>query len=153
MLDGTSNTAAISERAIGDQIPGSFNIKGDWVVDTGLPAALGNPTDANTQLIRNACLANTSKVDGDSLGGQNWFNGNYRISLYNHTIPPNKKAVKIAAGAGVAGCHPATSYHPGGVNLLLADGSTRFIRDAISANVWDALGGRFDGKTIAAGSF
>lgn len=34
----------------------------------------------------------------------------------------------------------ARSYHPGGVHVLLGDGSAHFIQQAISLNVWQALG-------------
>ncbi len=34
----------------------------------------------------------------------------------------------------------ASSYHPGGVNTLLADGSVRFVKNSVSANTWRALG-------------
>lgn len=147
-LDGLSNTAAITERGLGDDDSNRLNLKGDWALDAGLP----NPTINNTPALRQACLASTATTDADSLGGQNWFNGNYRISLYNHTIPPNKKAVKRGTGSGAEGCHPATSYHPGGVNVLMADGSTRFVKESVSANVWDAVGGRKDGITLSAGN-
>jgi prepilin-type N-terminal cleavage/methylation domain-containing protein/prepilin-type processing-associated H-X9-DG protein len=33
----------------------------------------------------------------------------------------------------------ARSYHPGGVNLAMADGSTRFVRDSIDRDLWHAL--------------
>jgi hypothetical protein len=33
----------------------------------------------------------------------------------------------------------ARSYHPGGVNLLLGDSSTRFVSDSIDLNIWRAL--------------
>ena len=34
----------------------------------------------------------------------------------------------------------ARSYHPGGVNLAMADGATKFITDEIDRDVWHALG-------------
>ena len=43
------------------------------------------------------------------------------------------------------GWRTARSRHPGGVNLLLADGSLQFIADTIDAGVWTAL------STIAGG--
>jgi hypothetical protein len=34
----------------------------------------------------------------------------------------------------------ARSYHPGGVNTLLGDGTVRFVRSAINGMLWRALG-------------
>lgn len=148
VLDGLSNTAAMTERALGDENTNRFNPKGDWVVDS-----IPNATINNTPAVRQACLASTNTTDADSNGGENWFNGDYRISLYNHVVPPNKKSVKSGAGAAAEGCHPATSYHPGGVNAMMADGSVRFIKDSLSADVWAAVGGRKDGITLNAANF
>ncbi|MBN9120188.1 MAG: DUF1559 domain-containing protein [Planctomycetes bacterium] len=39
----------------------------------------------------------------------------------------------------------ARSNHSGGVNAVLADGSVRFVPDAIAPNTWSALGTRADG--------
>lgn len=43
----------------------------------------------------------------------------------------------------------ARSYHPGGVNVALVDGSTRFVTQTIDRNVWQDLGNRRDGHPIA----
>jgi prepilin-type N-terminal cleavage/methylation domain-containing protein/prepilin-type processing-associated H-X9-DG protein len=147
VLDGLSNTAAMSERALGDGVSGKYMPEGDWVVDSSLPDA----TIKNTAAVSKACLASTVTTDGESKGGGSWFNGNYLVALYNHTTPPNTKLVKRGTGAAAEGCHPATSYHPGGVNLLMADSSVRFVKEAVSANVWWAVGGRKDGLTVSGG--
>jgi prepilin-type processing-associated H-X9-DG protein len=42
------------------------------------------------------------------------------------------------------------SYHPGGVNALLADGSVRFIKSSIAGSVWRALGSINGGEVISA---
>lgn len=36
--------------------------------------------------------------------------------------------------------HSARSLHPGGVNVTMCDGSTRFINDSIAEGIWRALG-------------
>jgi len=33
----------------------------------------------------------------------------------------------------------ARSYHPGGVNLALGDGSVRFVAETLNIDVWKAL--------------
>jgi len=53
---------------------------------------------------------------------------------------------------------PTTHYlsargkHPGGVNVLLGDGSVRFIKDSISIPTWRALSSRAGGEVISADS-
>jgi len=44
--------------------------------------------------------------------------------------------------------HFARSYHPGGVNLAMADGSTKFISDDIDLVVWHALGTADGGEMV-----
>ena len=47
----------------------------------------------------------------------------------------------------------ASSNHPGGVNVLLTDGSVRFVKDSINPNTWWALGTRGNGEVVSADSF
>jgi prepilin-type N-terminal cleavage/methylation domain-containing protein/prepilin-type processing-associated H-X9-DG protein len=153
VLDGLSNTAAMSERALGDQNDAVFSWRGDWTLDPTITGAgLVGPTLVAAEALRDKCLANTSTVDGYSAGGETWLVSPSGHSLYNHVIPPNKKAVKRAADNKSEGCHPATSYHPGGVNLMMADGSVRLIKDGISPIIWSAIGGRKDGIAVGAGN-
>jgi prepilin-type processing-associated H-X9-DG protein len=75
-------------------------------------------------------------------------------ALYTHTVPPNYKGRDCIIFPGFDQAHLASrSYHPGGVNVAMADGSVRFIRDAISPSVWRALGTRCGGEVIDAGSY
>ena len=46
----------------------------------------------------------------------------------------------------------ARSYHPGGVNVSLADGSTRFVSENVDLTIYHALGTR-DGGEVVAGEF
>jgi prepilin-type processing-associated H-X9-DG protein len=45
---------------------------------------------------------------------------------------------------------PARSRHNRGVNLLLADGSVRFVRDPVDPNIWRALGSRSGHEVVPA---
>jgi prepilin-type processing-associated H-X9-DG protein len=55
----------------------------------------------------------------------------------------------------------ATSQHPGGVNVLMGDGSVRFVKNSVDATnvagkpfgVWQRLAARNDGTPIESGSY
>jgi len=40
------------------------------------------------------------------------------------------------------------SYHPGGINIGLADGSTQFVSDTVGEEVFQALGTRSGGEVV-----
>jgi prepilin-type N-terminal cleavage/methylation domain-containing protein/prepilin-type processing-associated H-X9-DG protein len=48
---------------------------------------------------------------------------------------------------------PARSYHPGGVNVLLADGSVRFVKDTVNGVTWRALHSISLGEVVSADSY
>lgn len=149
ILDGTSNTALFSERAVGDDEDGLITRESDWYFVSG-DATFNGP--GNPATYRNLCLNTTPTAgpDQDSVGGQNWTNPGYRVTRYNHVAPPNHLSCCSKAGDGNShGVTPATSYHPGGVNVVLCDGSTRFVREGISVNIWSAVGGRKDGIPVS----
>ena len=47
----------------------------------------------------------------------------------------------------------ASSAHPGGVNVLMGDGSARFIKDSIALNIWWSLGTRAGGEVISSDAY
>ena len=47
-----------------------------------------------------------------------------------------------------SGLYAFRSNHPGGCNVLLCDGSVRFIRDSISPTTWQAMGSRAGGELV-----
>jgi prepilin-type processing-associated H-X9-DG protein len=46
------------------------------------------------------------------------------------------------------GAITARSYHPGGVNVLVADGSARFVKSTVDAATWRGLGTIAGGEVI-----
>lgn len=52
---------------------------------------------------------------------------------------------QLAAGDGMA---PAASRHPGGVNVLMCDGSAQFVTASIDHAVWFAYGTIAGGETV-----
>lgn len=81
-------------------------------------------------------------------------------SMMNHLQTPNEYKMNFCRLGCSAGCnmdnsvsYPASSLHPGGVNVAMADGSVRFIKDSVSRPTWWALGTRDGGETLSADSY
>ena len=75
--------------------------------------------------------------------GEQWINGHYANTLYNHFYGPNQAGKWDCGNASHnKGLTAARSWHTGGVNLLLCDGSIRFVTDAASMAAWRALATR-----------
>jgi hypothetical protein len=62
--------------------------------------------------------------------------------------PMNNKNPAWQQGAGDRRCHCWSSYHPGGAQAVLADGSTHFFNESISNPLRYKLGVRNDGLAV-----
>jgi prepilin-type N-terminal cleavage/methylation domain-containing protein len=147
LLDGASNTASMSESILG------------MPPDTGKPidpqtvyAYIGaSPiTDAN-------CLAATQYNVSDPRGFS-WADGETRCGLYNHYFTPNSKRLDCMGydpntAYTDTGWRTARSWHPGIINLLLADGSVRNLSESIDASIWLALSTRRGGESLTSVSW
>jgi prepilin-type processing-associated H-X9-DG protein len=69
---------------------------------------------------------------------------NYCAYPYQTNPPCVKRAPSFVA---------ARSWHPGGVNALLTDGSVRFTKDSISLPIWRALSTPNGGEVISSDSY
>ena len=147
VLDGLSNTALFAEARIGDGDDVTIEEPGDWFrIDLGATAS------RDRQQVFDACRQATPRPghsQQESFSGRNWVWGNYYPTRYNHVMTPNTRSCARANSGGndlvINGDGSATtasSRHPGGVNLALADGSTRFLADDIDHLAWWALGSR-----------
>jgi prepilin-type processing-associated H-X9-DG protein len=45
------------------------------------------------------------------------------------------------------------SYHPGGVNTCMADGSVKFMKSSINQATWWSLGTKANGEVISSDSY
>ena len=61
--------------------------------------------------------------------------------------------VDESEGGPIYAALTADSYHPGGVNILLGDGSVRFIKDSVSGVAWRALSTIAGGEVISSDSY
>ena len=81
----------------------------------------------------------------DKQRGDAWATGGMAMTLFNTVATPNANndawAYCGSNGSGtMADFSNADSYHPGGVNVLMTDGSVKFIKDTINQRTWWALG-------------
>jgi prepilin-type N-terminal cleavage/methylation domain-containing protein/prepilin-type processing-associated H-X9-DG protein len=162
-IDGTSSTIAFSESTVGNPNQAKHQ-KNIGITGISIPAnALVQDASANfnsTLAGLRACDAAWSSGSGgvDNQRGKNWAHGAMAFTLFNTVAGPNSIDDKwcycsnVGSGA-LAAYSEADSFHPGGVNTLLGDGSVRFIKDSISQRTWWALGTRANGEVIDASSY
>ena len=152
--DGTSNTILASE-----YIPRNESDP----VSTAFPVVASFPGINDRAFITQAEL---DKFNGITVtrtvtnNGRWWAWHSHTDALINISAPPNWRFRDSAGtlytggvgtgGAGMAwdsclGIVPAQSKHSGGVNVCLADGSVRFIRESIDLLTWQRLGNARDG--------
>jgi prepilin-type N-terminal cleavage/methylation domain-containing protein/prepilin-type processing-associated H-X9-DG protein len=172
VTDGTSNTAAFSERIKG---VGAAN---NDIVDSLTPSTayylIQSPTGGSAtagaggwpQVVAQSysnCKAATTLFNGTpasgvtatsmvALGSYWWF-GRWYSGRYNHVMPPNSKFCTTGGINYGEMAFGTSSYHPGGVNVTFADGSVRFIKQTIAPSAWWALGTRAGGEVVSADSY
>jgi prepilin-type processing-associated H-X9-DG protein len=164
--DGTSNTIAFAEGIVGTGVANSA--KGNGIVmDGAIPtassvlsaAAVYNSNILSTLATCNAAFkAGTRVYLGDK--GSRWGHGSEGITIFNTIVTPNSKTYPWGnCKWGTSSASPqsefncSNSYHPGGVNVLTADGSVRFVKDSINPITWMALGTKAGGEVISADSY
>jgi hypothetical protein len=87
-----------------------------------------------------------------SFGGGSWFHGYYQWTWYNHCLTPNHATPDCTTATSVDSAgyalYTARSMHPAGVNVLLMDGSLRFVGESIHAQTWKSLATRAGGEAV-----
>ena len=161
--DGTSNTIAVSEASVGNSSLKAMTKDVGLFGVSSIPAAAILP-DASTSLASTmlglqAC--NTAWQAGtasqvDSVRGMVWAQGVMAYTLFNTVATPNSASWSFCGNIGTAGFtvySEADSYHSGGVNTLMTDGSVRFVKSSINLMTWCALGTKGNGEVISADSY
>jgi len=77
--------------------------------------------------------------------GALWADGAYNCGLFNAIRRPNSPQMDCVQHSNPA-WKAARSRHTGGVNVLLGDGSVKFVRDSVDPIAWQGAGSRAGGE-------
>lgn len=146
--DGLSNTIAMAE----------VKAYTPYLRDGGTPSAIGTAAPADPNAV--APFGGDFKTNS---GHTEWVDARVHQTGFTTTFPPNTKVPFTSGGTTydvdfnssregrttnlpTYAAVTARSFHTGGVNVVLVDGSVRFIRNSIDAVSWRALGTRSGGE-------
>jgi prepilin-type N-terminal cleavage/methylation domain-containing protein/prepilin-type processing-associated H-X9-DG protein len=141
--DGLSNTGFFSERVMADGNNAIVSPLSDVFFS---PAAPTTP-DAAYQQCQAVNIWDLNNQFPLFMGAP-WLCGQH---IFTHVSGPNSRSCGFFLS--LRAVMPPSSRHPGGVNLLLGDGSVKWIKDAIDRQVWRALGTIAGGEVISADSY
>jgi prepilin-type N-terminal cleavage/methylation domain-containing protein/prepilin-type processing-associated H-X9-DG protein len=143
VTDGLSHTAAASESTLGDGPENAFG------AIPASPQLVYAYTGFGTPLNDANCAAATL-WNVENRRGFMWASGEMRCASYNHYYAPNSLTYDCVTNDTTPGpgmftavaFRAARSRHPGGVNLLMGDGSVHFVSNGIDLTTWRALATR-----------
>jgi prepilin-type processing-associated H-X9-DG protein len=172
IIDGTSNTIAMSERVRSVEQGIGVNLKP--TIKEGTAIGLTN-LDTNPATNPGACFAtangafylNPSQVK--CRFGVLWTDGQPERTGFNTVMPPNAPSCTGDSNVNAdcrSGVYAPSSFHPGGVNGVMCDGSVRFLSDGINTGnlgaaevsrgpspygIWGAMGSKAGEEGAALG--
>jgi prepilin-type processing-associated H-X9-DG protein len=169
VLDGTTNTIAFGEWRIGDGNTNLITVPSDIIAIGALPPGVTRNTpqmempamgQAVFQKWTQQCVDGLKTARGSHTSnlGEIWAFGQNTMTFGDTLLAPNPKipnciSVPPTGGNDKPGMFTLSSFHPGGANVLMADGSVRFLKDSTSLTTVWALGSRAQGEVVSADSF
>jgi prepilin-type processing-associated H-X9-DG protein len=151
---GTSFNADLSSDK-GGTLRGFFDYRTGQVVNmAGVTDGTSNTILVGEMIPQQAADSNLYQENGASAGTTIPINWN------SAGVPNIYPGCNVAEwGSAVWGCRFSyaskgfKSMHPGGANMLFADGSVHFLKNSIAPNLYAGLGSRNGGEVISADSF
>jgi len=175
VTDGTSNTVAFGEWKTGDfdnnkrsfqdvVNVGGTNLGGGNADSPNANMPAGGPSLAGYIQLCNSTWATTGNAPGGSQGvqrswiGELWAPGVPSRSFGNLLLPPNPPAMNCLSCGGCGdndgpGIFSLSSFHPGGANVCMGDGSVRFLKNSTSLQTIWAIGSRKGEEVVSADSY
>jgi len=172
ITDGTSNTIAFGEWRIGDFDQNKLSLTDGINLRTGTVAGFGSWNGITSQMpfngIQNfttflqACTGGAKGTIGTnnnkSRQGNTWMMGMLGDTLGTTLLAPNPPYYNCnlepwGGDMDAPGMWNLSSYHPGGANVAMADGSVKFLKSSTNMVAIWALGSRAGGEVISSDSY
>ena len=131
ILDGTSNTMVFSEYLTGQPMTGTTSGSGYGDDHRGRLTT----TRSSAQILLVHSTPNSSVPD------RLWF-----CDPAVNNLPELNLPCATGLGSGTDNHASARSYHPGGVNAMMGDGSVHFVQDFIDLSTWQSMAWIEDGE-------
>lgn len=148
-LDGLSHTVAFSERICGTNVTSAQGVpERDFSSLSDYPEACNRDADFALGWCRVASTSTNFPTYRDA--GSTWFYAGRISTEYCHAQEPNGRIPDglLSNFFPFNGISTARSWHHGGVNALMSDGSIRFVGDSINRRVWRGIGTRNGGELV-----
>lgn len=171
ITDGTSNTIAFGEWRTGDFNCSKLSVPQDVI--NGPPSGITWPNipvnspwaGAALQSFMgwlNTCATTAPQSITTGSGwkynmsglGQGWDQGMFGYTLGNTLLAPNPNVPNCRTCSWFGdwdcnGMYGMSSFHPGGGNVAMADGSVRFLKSSTAMNIVWGLGSRAGGEIVS----
>jgi prepilin-type N-terminal cleavage/methylation domain-containing protein/prepilin-type processing-associated H-X9-DG protein len=171
VTDGTSNTIAFSEWKMGDfdqnklSLTDAINIRTNTVGQFGSWGGNTNMPDVGTtvfQTFLNTCVGaargSVGTNNNKSTVGRCWTMGMLGQTLGTTLLAPNPQYPNCnmeswGGDMDAPGMYNMSSYHPGGANVSMCDGSVRFLKSTTNLQTIWSLGSRNGGEVLSSDSY
>jgi prepilin-type processing-associated H-X9-DG protein len=169
ITDGTTNTIAFGEWKSGGGNQNVISSPTDIVFYGQFPPGVSRNTAGMVmpggqgpflQWIQGCAVAlKTARIAKTPTLGMNWAYNITGWAMGNTLLPPNPRYPNCDTSSTSGntltspGMYGLSSFHPGGANVLMCDGSCKFLKDSVSMQTIWSLGSIAQGEVISADAY